>query len=140
MIQIELNRQQRNELQRIINNQPNFKLQGILGEFFDLYLVCEATAKKLIYYNTGSDLLNSYRVDMIESSAILFFPNKAGNIPINEIFKSGEGIRGNKTCRQLRNAYIHNLSVQDRAEIEAHFVQLKYNMEQWINLFIHNLP
>lgn len=44
------------------------------------------------------------------------------DIPFNQdgllfIFKGGEGKRGNKSARQLRNGYLHQLSESDRLEI-----------------------
>ena len=142
MIHRELNPHEKSGLQRIINNQPNFKQQGKLGDFFDLYLVCEATARKLIFYSTSRGSSDSFKVHIIESSTMTFFPSKIGNIPIRDIFKAGAGIRGNKTCRQLRNDYIHSLSSLDRSEIEERIIPLKQNMEQWINMFnpIENMP
>jgi hypothetical protein len=47
---------------------------------------------------------------------------------------SGEGKRGAKTCRQLRNGYLHSLSKKDKEEINSRFGELKGYMEKWINL------
>jgi len=124
---------QKNELSKIISRMPNFSSQGSLGVFFDYYLVCEATARKLIYYKTGSDA-NILVITSIKAAVTLYFPEKEDQISIDDIFKSGEGHRHKKTCRQLRNSYIHNLSPEDRSEIETRITLLKSYMVNWINI------
>ena len=57
-------------------------------------------------------------------------------IPVNKVFASRlKTNRNNKTCRQLRNAYIHNLSKEDRTEIENRITSLKDDMNKWLGLF-----
>ena len=130
----ELNAQQLLELKKITNSKPGFSLQGKLGEFFDLYLVCEVTARKLVYYNVR-EKRKKLRVDSIKSAIETFVPNDLEEIPIYKIFKSGKGKRNSNTCRSLRNNYLHSLSENDRIEIEERINVLKSDMEKWINLF-----
>ena len=114
---------------------PNFSAQGKLGEFFDSYLLCEATARKLVYYKTGKDNITLY-TSSIDSALKRFFPNNFSGIPVNKVFASRlKTNRNNKTCRQLRNAYIHNLSKEDRTEIENRITSLKDDMNKWLGLF-----
>ena len=44
-----LTSQEIKELKKILRLNPNFSVQGKLGDFFDYYLLCEVTARKLIY-------------------------------------------------------------------------------------------
>ena len=48
----QLTTQQNKELKKILRLNPNFSAQGKLGDFFDSYLLCDATARKLVYYKT----------------------------------------------------------------------------------------
>lgn len=131
----ELTGPQKKELKKILRLNPNFSAQGKLGEFFDSYLLCEATARKLIHYKTGKDNITLY-IQSIDSALKRFFPNNFVSIPVNKIFASSlKTNRNNKTCRQLRNAYIHNLSKEDRAEIENRITSLNEDMKKWLSLF-----
>lgn len=126
---------QKKGLKKILRLNPNFSAQGKLGEFFDSYLLCEATARKLVHYNTGKDNITLH-TSSIDSALKRFFPNNFSAIPINKIFASSlRTIRNNKTCRQLRNAYIHNLSKEDKAEIENRITSLNEDMNKWLSLF-----
>lgn len=123
------------ELRKIVQQKPGFSAQGNVGRFFDLYLLCEATARKLVYYKTrkNSQILN---IDSIKSTINLFFPNKTANIPIENIFGSAvKRKRNDKTCRQLRNSYIHSLSKEDRNEIDRRINTLEQDMQKWLSLF-----
>lgn len=127
---------QKKELKKILKLNPNFSAQGKLGEFFDSYLLCEATARKLIYYKTGKDNITLY-TKSIDSALKRFSPNNFDSNLVNKIFSSSlKTNRTNKTCRQLRNAYIHNLSKEDRTEIENRITSLKGDMQTWLNLFV----
>lgn len=44
-----LNENQRKALREIIDSEPGFKAQGIVGEFIDLWLVSEVLVKKADY-------------------------------------------------------------------------------------------
>lgn len=127
------------ELKKITIQSPGFKCQGDLGCFFDLFLVCEATARKLISYykNENSKSENQFYSITEVRFALNFFSISvmANDDFVKYIFKSGNGLRGKKTCRQLRNDYIHNLSQFDRAEIESRNKDLIENMNKWIQLF-----
>lgn len=130
-----LSKAQIKELKKIRRLVPKFSCQGNLGEFFDNYLVCEATARKLVYYKTGKKSIILY-IRSIESALKYYYPKNYTSIPINNIFASGQKtVRNNKTCRQLRNAYIHSLSLEDRNEIEQRIGSLKKDMQKWLDLF-----
>ena len=126
-----LSPQQKRELKKITTLSPNFKAQGKLGEFFDLYLVCESTAKKFLEF-TG---YKTYQVNSIQKIIEKYFPNSIDKKQIESIFKGGEGTRNSKSCRQLRNEYLHQLSIKGRTEIENRIEELSDNMNKWIVLF-----
>jgi len=136
---MELNTQRKTELKKITNQSPGFNSQGELGVFFDLFLVCEATARKLIvYYKKEISKTESkiYTINEVKAALNLFsISNSNDDNFVNNIFKSGKGSRGKKTCRQLRNGYFHSLSQKDRAEIESRSEDLTENMKKWIQLF-----
>jgi hypothetical protein len=123
-----------NELQKIIKQKPNFSVQGSLGEFFDLYLVCEATARKIVSYNSGTSSKELHFASIM-SAVNTYFPNKLTNSTITQIFNSNFGKRNNRTCRQLRNGYLHSLSEKDKIEIVSRIDSLKNDMNKWISIF-----
>lgn len=127
------------ELKKITMQCPGFSCQGNLGYFFDLFLICEATARKLIFYykkETFRTESQIYTIKEVKAALNLFSLLNTNDFNfVDFIFKSGIGSRGNKTCRQLRNDYIHNLSLIDRSEIENRNVDLIGNMNKWIKLF-----
>jgi|GEM_PF-2351423 len=129
-----LNDQHKSNLNKILDQKTNFSAQGKLGEFFDLYIVCEVTARKLIYYNTHKKDIK-FRIDDLEKAVNKFYPEKYDKDLIQQIFKSGKGKRGNKTSRELRNSYLHTLCKDDRQEIENRFDTLKMYMNRWIEIF-----
>ena len=130
-----LTSQEIKELKKILRLNPNFSVQGKLGDFFDYYLLCEVTARKLIYYKKKKNNTILY-ISSIISAMKHFFPNNYKSVPVNEIFASGSNThRNNKTCRQLRNNYIHTLSKEDKTEIENRNSDLKSNMRKWLYLF-----
>ena len=131
----ELNAEGILKLKNLTIPKPGFSSQRSLGEFFDLYLICEVSAKVLVAYYSPKNKKRVLRIDNIKSAIRVFFPNDIERIPVNEIFQSGNGTRNNKSCRQLRNSYFHELSEKDRIEIEERIIVLKSYMEIWINLF-----
>jgi hypothetical protein len=133
--------QQKKEIKKILNRTPGFSKQGQLGEFFDKYLLCEALARKIIEYKRNyskkqgkSDKFETLNYTSIESALKFYKYNSYINI-IVKIFKSGDGIRDEKTPRQLRNGYFHNLSEEDRKEIETRSNDLISLMNDFINQF-----
>jgi hypothetical protein len=97
---------------------PGFSCQGIVGEFIGLYLRCELFATRLQNY---------YQVDMQcqetglnTASLIKAFKHFGLHIQDQKVlglFKGGSGKIGEKSARQLRNGYLHELTESDRNEI-----------------------
>lgn len=54
---------------------------------------------------------------------------------VNKIFKGDRGLRGQKSCRQLRNGYLHSLSNDDKLEIETRYTELEDYMKDWSTIF-----
>jgi len=130
-----LSAKQIKELKKILRLSPMFHVQGKLGDFFDYYLMCEVTARKLIFFKTGKTSQTLY-INSIDSTVKHYFPSQYTATPIDKIFSSGsKSGRNNKSCRQLRNGYIHSLSKEDKSEIESRIIVLKADMQKWLNLF-----
>ncbi len=132
-----LNTKQINELRTKYLAKSNLSVSAELRDFFDLFLVCEATARKIIeYYRNQKKPKNTtenYTITQIRS-AVKHFNLYVVDSTIEHIFKAGKGKLGHKTCRQLRNSYIHNVP-KGKEEIELRFKELKDYMEQWIYIF-----
>jgi len=126
--------QQNTALKGYVKNIPDFSIQTKLGNFLSMYFACHILAGKLVKYKKGKEA-KPLRVDMIKS-AIKTFGLQIADSVIDEIFSlDAKRVRGNYSCRILRNNYVHNLSKNDKDEIESRFVDLKNYMEQWIDLF-----
>ena len=125
--------QQNTALKGYLTNIPDFSTQTKLGDFLSMYFVCHILAGKLVEYKSGKKA-KILRVDSLKSAVRTFGLQINDNI-IDEIFSLDKGNRGNYSCRTLRNNYVHNLSKNDKNEIDVRFDNLKSYMEQWINLF-----
>ena len=125
---------QKNNLKGV--KHTNLSHQSI-QDFCALYMTCEATARKLIkYYKDANGLPVKQNFSILEVNAAVRHFGLTINQPIiDKIFKSGDGIRNSKTCRQLRNSFFHTLQKEDRQEIIDRFVDLKSDMDTWLNLF-----
>lgn len=132
-----LNTQHLAQLKLLATNSPNFITnESNVGEFFNLYIMCEASARRLVRYYRGAktDTPDLYKRS-IESAIKVYFPSTVNSIDIKNIFEGSEGKRGQKSCRQLRNGYLHSLSSSDKKEIEDRFENLKTSMDAWLDLF-----
>lgn len=107
------------ELKAVNALDPGFSCQGLVGEFISLYIQSEIFAKKLQYYyrtdmkKTGKDELNISTL----KAALKHFNLNTPDSDISDLFRGGLRKRGQKSARQLRNCYLHTLSVDDKKEI-----------------------
>ena len=97
---------------------PGFSCQGLVGEFISCYLRCDLFVTRLQnYYQTDKQ----YKKTRLNTKALneacehfgLHFPEER----ILSLFQGGDGKRGRKSAKQLRNGYLHQLSEADRDEI-----------------------
>lgn len=113
--------------------------QSKICDFLELFFRCEVTAKQLINYHrqatnrTELGERDGYNIKMVKS-AVTYYSLGISNAKIENIFTSDGSKSGNKTCRQLRNGYVHSLSNSDKQEIENRFDELKSCMNEWITL------
>ena len=109
------------------SKDPGFSCQGKVGEFISLYLRCELFATRLQhYYQTDKQYKQGKLNTDSLSKAFEHFGFPLGKDKLLSIFKGGEGKRGKKSVKQLRNGYLHQLSEADRLEIiEKHLMLTK---------------
>lgn len=130
-----------------------------LAVFLSTYLLCEALANKLIeYFETDNQSMNvkpkkikclSYGAENeCSKKKNQFKPLDVGKIkkalihfsldfPCNDtdtIFKSGKGKVGERTARQLRNEYMHSLSLSARKEIAERTPELLNFMSRFCTI------
>lgn len=115
-----LTRQRNKELRSVQLLDPGFSCQGIVGEFIGTYIQSEVFAKKLqAYYRTDNNKKGKNDLQTATLTAALkHFKIPMLETDISELFRGGAGKRGDKSARQLRNGYLHALSVEDKKEIE----------------------
>lgn len=115
-----LSAQRRGVLIEITQRSPGFLCQGDLGAFLDRYFVAEVLARKVMsFYQDDTKKSGSDKIQVQQlSAAIRYFGIIFPESDIRTLFLGGEGLRGNKSARQLRNGYVHSLSAEDRVEIE----------------------
>lgn len=123
------------ELKSVLALDPGFSCQGLVGEFIGIYIQSEVFAKKLQqYYRTdtkksGKDEL---QINVLKAALKHFnIPLPESDIPI--LFKGGPGKRGSKSARQLRNGYLHALSVEDKKEIMSKANSVIFKLRKFIN-------
>lgn len=127
-----LTESQRNALREVIASEPGFKAQGAIGEFLDLWLVCEVLVKKLIMYHKGEkELPFKWQYNQIPPALDHFGIGYQGE-RIKPAFSGNQKAkRGAKSARVLRNRYIHTLSKEDRFEIEGREFELVSLLSYW---------
>lgn len=113
--------QRNRELRAVKALDPGFSCQGIVGEFIGVYIQSEVFAKKLqAYYRTDSNKTGKDELQITTLKAALnHFNVLVPETDISKLFKGGAGKRGSKSARQLRNSYLHALSIEDKKEIES---------------------
>jgi hypothetical protein len=110
-----------NKLLEIAARKPGFSCQGQIGRFLDEYLVAEVLLRQLIeYYATdlsrhASKILLTQQIN----AALAHFGFVVAQSTVTDAFQGGDGLKGFKSGRQLRNGFLHNLSPEDNAEIQS---------------------
>ena len=110
--------------------EKNYKFYSFISKYID----CEASARKLVQYNlnkSDSDDFSALYCNQIYSAILSYELDIPKNIT-REVFKSGKGIRNQKTPRQLRNGLFHKKDINDLIEIENRYEQLIEIMENWL--------
>lgn len=113
--------QRNRELRAVQALDPGFSCQGIVGEFIGVYIQSEVFAKKLqAYYRTDCNKRGKDELQINTLKAALkHFNVLVLETDISDLFSGGYGKRGSKSARQLRNGYLHALSIEDKNEIES---------------------
>jgi len=133
----DLSVQRRGVLNEITQRLPGFSCQGVLGAFLDHYFVAEVLARKIMSFyqeDTNKSCLDKIQVQQL-SAAIKYFKVSFPELDTRVLFLGGEGLRGNKSARQLRNGYVHSLSAEDRVEIE----RMAPQFNEMLNRFIKSI-
>lgn len=125
----------RNSLNVIAAKRIGFGCQGKVGTFIDNYIVCEATATKLVqFYKTDKKFKSSgpLRKDDIHD-ALVHFGIQINKLDVGAVFTGGSGKKGTKSARQLRNGFLHSISESDRIEIEAKYAYFMKLMSEFLS-------
>ena len=131
-----LSKKQETELLNIARSDPGFKCQGKVGEFLDNWLICETLAKRLILYLKQREPQKASWSYPELISALKHFGIDYDDQKVKPAFKGGDREkRGNKTARQLRNGYLHSLSIGDKNEIETRSTELTHLLSYWRDRF-----
>lgn len=125
-------------LKNTVSNDPGFSCQGVVGEFVGYYLRCEVFAQKLQDYYLND--ISCEKEDKIYTNTLKksleHFSMHFSDSHLKAIFKGGKGKRGEKSARQLRNGYLHQLSSADRTEICDKATDYNTYMEKFLELRI----
>ena len=132
-----LSKKRRESLKNIADKKIGFSCQGKVGAFIDNYVVCEATATKLVqFYKTDKKLKlgGTLRKDEI-LNALKHFGFQMLGQDISTVFTGGKGRKGAKSARQLRNGFLHSISDSDKNEIQKKYSQLIKLMNMFLSFF-----
>ncbi len=137
-------KQRKNALLTLLDDAYSLQNQPDVLSFLDCYIDCEATARKMVKfykkdrYNKTTD---QERINVREiANAAKRFNFSISRNDIYALFRGGRGIRGKKTPRQLRNAYVHAKTKTDVSEIVKKQAKHHALMERWlksVNDYIH---
>lgn len=130
-----LSSQRRGILIEITQRFPGFSCQGDLGAFLERYFVADVLSRKVMsFYQDDIKKLRSDKIQVQQlSAAVRHFGIIYTELDLRTLFLGGEGLRGSKSARQLRNGYVHDLSAEDRVEIE----RMAPVLNDMLNSFIH---
>lgn len=113
-----LNKRRNSGLEDAASKDPGFSCQGKVGEFIGLYLRCELFATRIQHYYQADKQYKKGKLNTeMLSKALEYFAISFAQDKLHAVFKGGEGKRGKKSARQLRNGYLHQLSDPDKLEI-----------------------
>jgi len=129
-------KQRKTALLQLLDDTYSLKNQPEILRFLDRYIDCESTARKIVkfykkdrYHKTLEQ--EHINVREVASAAKHFgFPMAAGDV--YALFRGGRGIRGEKTPRQLRNAYVHAKKESDALEILEDIDAHNALMQRWL--------
>ncbi len=136
-MEIEALRKIRNEQLRSVHDlNPGFSFQGLVGEFIGVYIQSEVFARKLQDYyrkDKKKDKNVELRIDVLKAG-IKHFKLSFPEDHIDLLFRGGNGTKGKKSARQLRNGYLHNLSPEDKKEINKTASSFLPKLEAFLSL------
>ncbi len=138
-----LTKTNKKEIKKILSERYNLINNSSLNNFISLYMDCEATARKIIYYydlkvkqkkkKERKKFTNLYCPTIVK--VVSYFEINISRDLIVSIFSSDRTLtRNHKTPRMLRNGVIHEKKIQDIIEIENRYDFLKKIMEEWLNI------
>ena len=134
-----LTSQKKSTLDEISKRKIGLECAGSIGIFIEKYIRCEALATKMISYYTEDSRKprpKVLQINQIKATFKYYDIEHLEPLEIEKLFSGGEGHRGSKSARQLRNGYLHSLSPNDRKEIEDNISSLIVLMDQFISLFM----
>ena len=135
--QLSLNQRRNTGLDNAASKDSGFSCQGKVGDFIAIYLKCELFATRIQhYYQTDQQHKKTNLKTDYLSKALVHFGLYLEKITLLLIFQGGSGKRGNKSARQLRNGYLHQLSDADRTEIINKHSILKKEMNRFLKMRI----
>lgn len=127
------------KIRKLLGKRTSLEENRALGRFVARYVDCEATARALVgYYLADRGVKTSEKrrlhVHEIFRAAEYFGVEADGELVdlVDSVFYGGDGIRGKKTPRQLRNALIHRKTLADVEEIEEREGELLERMDRWL--------
>jgi len=136
-----IQRARNTELSQTANILPGFVCQGSLGQIIELYLQAELIARKILTYHAIDNKLpfpDGIDIKLLKQALKIykFVPTIMSIGDFEWIFKGGQGIRGEKSIRQLRNGYFHELNKDDRNEIEQYYGNFLSLLQRFNNIQI----
>jgi len=133
-----LRKRRNNGLSNVAFKNTEFSCQGKVGEFIGLYLICDIFATRLQNYYQTDKQNKKTKLNMLTlTKALEHFGLHIENIILLSLFQGGEGKRGEKSARQLRNGYLHQLSESDKNEIINKHSILTHEMKKLLRMRIN---
>lgn len=126
----------RAKMQKLLGERTSLDSNRALRRFVARYVDCEATARALVgYYLADRGVKHSEKRQLNVHDvwrAAGYFGVTADEEMVLSVFRGSDGIRGEKTPRQLRNALIHRKTLADVEEIEEREEELLARMGRWL--------
>lgn len=104
-----------------------------VGKFIERYIICEAIARNQISRKIGRPCPHTLNFTQIQAAVRYYgLGDRIAPQLIESIFRGGDGTKGARTPRQLRNGLIHGLSEAHRGEVEMRHDSLMSLMNRWL--------
>ena len=131
-------------IRRTVESRKNFldkpdrsNYRQIISTFLEKYILCEAGTKRALsaYYSSKGDTKEIKDINMPITdikAALINAGFETNTMELDKMFKK-DGLRGERSARDLRNAIVHDLSVNDIDELVKRWEDIQKTLDSYLS-------